>query len=251
MDIISKLGQTSLKNMTDELPYYVYVVFLLTTLATFGFLFFGFKSAEQKESNSALIIGTSLILWLFFIAVLALKGWVADFESLPPRLLLLVLPPNLLAVFAALYSKTRSFIQRIPITTFTYLHMIRVPVEIVLWWLAINQWLPLLVTFEGINYDILSGVSAPFVAIFMVGLRSKVRIGAILWNILALILLGIVVFHAIFATPLPFQLFAFDQPNIAVFYFPFIWLPCFIVPAVLFAHLTSLVQLVTGEDENH
>ncbi|MCV9386571.1 hypothetical protein [Reichenbachiella ulvae] len=235
--------------MTDEIPYYVYVVFILTTLATFGFLFYGFKRAEADKSNTALFISTFLIVWLFFIGILALYGWFADFDTLPPKLAVVILPPNLFAILIIFNKRSRPFLMRIPITSLTYLHLVRVPVEIVLWWLALVKWLPFLLTFEGINYDILSGVSAPFVAIFMVGLRSKVKLGAIIWNIAALLLLINIVSHAFLATPLPFQKFGFDQPNIAVFYFPFVWLPGFIVPAVLFAHLTSLLQLFTQNDE--
>lgn len=248
--IITKLVETSSKNMTDEVPYYVYVVFLLTTLATFGFLYYGFKRAEGEKTNSALTISIFLVVWLFFIGILALNGWFADYESIPPKLGLVIIPPNLFVILLMFNKRSRPFLLRIPIASLTYLHMVRVPVEIVLWWLALVKWLPMLLTFEGINYDILSGVSAPFVAIFMVGLRSKAKLGAILWNIVALLLLINIVSHAVLATPLPFQMFAFDQPNIAVFFFPFVWLPGFIVPAVLFAHLTSLLQLFTPDEES-
>jgi hypothetical protein len=42
------------------------------------------------------------------------------------------------------------------------------------------------------------------------------------------------------------QQIAFDQPNIGVMYFPFVWLPACIVPLVLLSHLASLYQLVSG-----
>jgi len=125
---------------------------------------------------------------------------------------------------------------------------VRVPVEIVLWWLAGFSVLPELMTFEGLNYDILAGISAPFVAIFMVGLRSKTEIGAVIWNIIGLLLLINIVVHALLSAPFLFQTMAFDQPNIAVFYFPFIYLPSFIVPVVLFAHLASLAKLLSKHE---
>jgi len=50
---------------------------------------------------------------------------------------------------------------------------------------------------------------------------------------------------------LPFaQLFAFDQPNIAILYFPFVWLPSFIVMTVLFSHLISIRRLVKNKKIN-
>ncbi|MEP3388826.1 MAG: hypothetical protein ABJO02_11600 [Reichenbachiella sp.] len=234
----------------SELPSYVSGVFLATVAATFGFLYYGIKLAQKnKSSNHAIVASTFIMVWLFLIALLALYDFFLDFDAMPPRLFF-VLPPPVIAIITLLSIKrSRTFLMQIPITTLTYLHIIRVPIEIVLWWLAGSQLVPYLLTFEGINYDILSGISAPFVAIFMVGLRSKNRIGAILWNFITLGLLINIVSHAVLAAPTPFQMFAFDQPNVAVFHFPFIWLPGFVVPAVLFAHMVSLMKLFAKEGE--
>jgi hypothetical protein len=53
-----------------------------------------------------------------------------------------------------------------------------------------------------------------------------------------------IVLTAILSAPLPIQQLAFEQPNIAVMYFPFVYLPGFIVPIVLFSHLVSLKKLM-------
>ena len=62
-------------------------------------------------------------------------------------------------------------------------------------------------------------------------------------NFICLVLLLNIVINALFSAPSPLQKFAFDQPNIAILNFPFSWLPTFIVPIVLFGHLTSIRQL--------
>jgi len=46
------------------------------------------------------------------------------------------------------------------------------------------------------------------------------------------------------SAPSPIQKIAFEQPNIAILYFPFCWLPTFIVPIVLFSHLVAVRKLV-------
>jgi hypothetical protein len=98
----------------------------------------------------------------------------------------------------------------------------------------------------GITDTILSGISAPIIwALF----RSK-KIGRkvlILWNLVCLELLFNIVIRAVLSTPLPFQQFAFDQPNIAVLYFPFVFLPAYIVPAVLLSHLIVLTKFATTD----
>ncbi len=106
-----------------------------------------------------------------------------------------------------------------------------------------------MLTFEGINYDIVSGISAPFAGVFLVGMRSKSRIGAIIWNILALALLINIVARAISATPYFFDPDSFNVPNVAVFNFPYVLLPGFVVPMVLFSHIVSFIKLFGRQEE--
>ena len=98
-------------------------------------------------------------------------------------------------------------------------------------------------TFEGRNPDIFSGLTAPFIYYFGYVKQKLSRSILLFWNFLCLGLLANIVLNAIFAFPGPIQKYAFDQPNIAVMYFPFIWLPCCIVPLVLFSHLVTIRQL--------
>ena len=234
----------------DNIPAYVGLMFILTTLTTLGFVLFGIFQAQENKNNKTFISVTVILTaWLGLVALLALNGFYSNFEAFPPRLVFALLPPTLAIIFLTLNAKSRAFLQKIPITTMTYLHIIRVPVEIVLWWMFLGGLVPKLMTFEGINYDILSGITAPFIAIFAVGFKNKRRIAAILWNFIALGLLFNIVGHALLSAPSPFQKLAFDMPNIGVFYFPFVWLPAFVVPAVLFAHIVSLLKLFERKNQ--
>ena len=47
----------------------------------------------------------------------------------------------------------------------------------------------------------LAGVSAPFVAIFLIGKHKKQKIGAILWNLAGLMLVVNILFHGVRTTP--------------------------------------------------
>jgi hypothetical protein len=113
----------------------------------------------------------------------------------------------------------------------------------VLLWLAIYKTIPQLMTFEGRNFDILSGITAPFIYYFGYVTGKLHRSLLLIWNLLCIALLVNVVTIAILAVPTPFQKLAFDQPNIAVLYLPFIWLPAVLVPMVLFSHLVCIRQL--------
>jgi hypothetical protein len=99
-------------------------------------------------------------------------------------------------------------------------------------------------TFAGGNYDIISGLTAPVVYYFGFIKKSMSRGLMIGWNIICLGLLMNIVVRAILSTPSPFQQLALSQPNIAILHFPYIWLPSFIVPLVLFSHLINIRYLI-------
>jgi hypothetical protein len=221
----------------ENLPAYISWVFIATTLLT---LFFLYKASRQ--SKAVVIIA---LLWLVVQSIIANSKFYTQTQSLPPRFLLLVVPPLLLILILFVTAKSKAFIDRFDTTWLTGLHIVRIPVEIVLFWLFVQQQIPQLMTFEGRNFDILSGLTAPLVAYFGY-YKQKLNTAILLaWNFLCLALLINIVANAVLAAPFPFQQFAFEQPNVAVLYFPFALLPAFIVPAVLFAHLVCIRQLLS------
>ncbi len=235
----------------DHIPIHVPLIFSAVVVATFGFLYYGFdRTRSTEDNNSHFLFAVIGVAWLFATAYMATSGFIRDFEALPPRFLMVILPPNLVTIILLILPKTRRLLKNIPFATLTYIHIIRVPVELVIWWLYLEGQMPRVMSFEGLNFDIVSGITAPFAAIFLVSQKSFHRKSAIAWNIAALLLLAAIVYHAILSAPFPFQQFGLDQPNVGVFYLPYIWLPGFVVPAVLFAHLVSLVKLLSPASDH-
>jgi len=224
----------------ENIPVSTSILFILTTGSTFVFLL----SAIRKTGASSWIVPALGIFWLGLQAGLSLNGfYYSDPNSLPPHFPLLIIPPFFLIASLFLNQSGRDFIDKLPLKTLTWIHVVRIPVELVLFSLFLHLAIPELMTFEGRNPDILSGITAPFVVWF--GLKQKTisRNGLLLWNFLALCLLINIVVNAILSAPIVFQQQAFDQPNIAVLYFPYCWLPSFIVPVVFFSHLVSIRQI--------
>ncbi len=232
--------------MIENLPIYISITFGLTTLATLLLLYWSVKnSAADKAKQLATKIFIGGIIWLSIQSAFAINNvYNSNTDSLPPKIVAFgLLPIFLLIGLLFITKKGKQFIDSLPLVNITYIHIVRIPVEIVLFWLFINKTVPELMTFEGRNFDILSGISAPLIAYFGIT-KGKINKKIILiWNFICLGLLFNIVIHAILSSPFPFQQLAFDQPNIAVLNFPFVWLPTFIVPVVLFSHLVSIRQL--------
>ena len=167
----------------DHIPIHVPLIFCAVVVATFGFLFYAFNRTRQSDENNSHVLFTVLALcWLFATAYMASSGFVRDYEAIPPRFLLVILPPNLITIVLLLLPRTRRLLKRIPIATITYIHIIRVPVELVIWWLYLEGQMPKIMSFEGINFDIVSGITAPFAAIFLLRSGSFHRKSAIVWK---------------------------------------------------------------------
>lgn len=198
--------------------------------------------ALYKSSGSGMLLFIGL-LWLFLQGIVAFSGFYTVTNTLPPRFLLLVGPPLLFIILLFILPAGRKFLDGLDPKWLVALHIVRVPVEITLFLLFSYHFVPQLMTFEGRNLDILSGISAVLIFYFGYHRRSLNRAVLVTWNIICLALLFNIVIIAILSVPTPFQKLAFDQPNVGVLYFPFIWLPAFIVPAVLFSHLASLRSL--------
>ena len=226
----------------DTLPVYVSIVFILTTFATVGFLIHAVRTVGTDKLASRILIFV-LPLWIFFQAALALGGFYQFTQSVPPRLLIFGVLPALLLIIGYFLFFRIEFIDRLPLKTLTQLHVIRVPVELVLYWLFIGGLVPEVMTFEGRNIDILSGILA--IVVFFAAFRGDNvnRPLLIAYNLLGLALLANIVGTAVVSLPSPMQMMAFDQPNRAVLFFPYIWLPTIVVPIVFFAHLASLWKI--------
>jgi hypothetical protein len=216
----------------QTLPAYIGVLFALTTALTL-FIFY-------KASHRSVTVLVVLSAWLLLQTAISLTGFYTVTDTLPPRFLLLVLPPFLAIIIFFVTKKGRQFIDGLRKDLLTLLHVVRIPVEIVLFLLFVKGTVPIEMTFEGRNLDILSGITALFIWYFGYIKKKLKSVIIVTWNIICLCLLFNIVITAILAAPFPFQKIAFDQPNIAVLFFPFTWLPGFIVPLVLFSHLVCL-----------
>ena len=233
--------------MLDFLPSFVSYTFVFITTVIFAMLLLVISKSRMGIYNKNLFyIATGILIWLIIQALLSINGiYRQNTDVIPPPIFLFgIAPIIILIVILFISQKGRQFIDSLPLLWITYIHLIRVPVELVLYCLSLHKAVPELMTFEGMNFDILAGLTAPFIAYF--GIKQKIisRQAVLIWNVISFALLLNVVIVAFLAAPSPLQKLSFDQPNLAVLYFPFCWLPTFIVPVVILAHMTSTRRLL-------
>jgi hypothetical protein len=217
------------------------ICFLWVVALTF-YLFIRSFIRQEIRAHFKIMIIALLAGWLLFQGIVSSKGFYLDFRGVPPRFSLAVGPPLLIMILIMIFKKT--WLKAFSLRTLTWIHVVRLPVEIILLGLFFDKQIPQLMTFEGRNFDILSGITAPFIAYYCFTKNTWSKSIALVWNFICLGLLLNIVINAVLSVPFQFQKFAFDQPNVAVAHFPFVWLPSFVVPIVLFSHLVCIYRLL-------
>ena len=224
--------------------------FALTTIIFYGALLKVFRSAVGKinrtESQKKKIFVTlvaGIFLWLLVTAALSLSGFLSDFSTVPPRLLITIIIPLLAIIILMNQKVTGEIVRLIPLHTLVYLQVFRVFVEILLWALYEQNLLPVQMTFEGRNFDVISGLTAPLIGVLLQ--RQKIsNTVVIVWNFICLGILINIVVTALLSVPSPFRYFMNEPANTIVAEFPIVWLPALLVPLAYGLHFLSLKQLL-------
>lgn len=218
--------------MINNLPIWIETLFLVATFFTLKF----YCDSNNKPKKSLIII----VLFGVINSILAYNGFYENVSAMPPRFSLVLLPSILFIAYGLTKKSLSKIEQNRNIRLSTLLHTVRIPVEIVLVYLFYNGMIPQIMTFEGWNFDILIGITAPLVTFFFLKNRKVL----IFWNFIGLIFIINILVLGLLSGELPFQQFAFDQPNKAVQFYPFILLPAIIVPIVIYTHITDLYILL-------
>ena len=123
-----------------NIPLYLPVLFIITTLLTLYFLY------RASRNNKTLLLGSSA--WLAVQAVIGLGGFYLLENTMPPRFALAIIPPLAVILFCFLTQKGKRFLDSFDVKWLTILHVVRVPVELVLFGLFMEKYIPELMTFE-------------------------------------------------------------------------------------------------------
>jgi hypothetical protein len=199
--------------------------------------------SRYMSRRAVATFAVGLAIWLIYAGALGYLGVVANPSLRPPGPAMLLLPVFL---FVALYlARTDGALRvasSIPLEWLMGLQVFRVFVELFLHQLWHNGLAPRMLTYEGANFDIVIGLSAPLIAWLYA--RGSVRDKAALaWNILGLAMLANVAVRALLTAPGPFQLLTSDVPNLAIGTFPFTYIPGFLAPLALVLHVLSIRAL--------
>lgn len=195
----------------------------------------------QRALRGSIAIPLAILGWLALTAALALNGFFEDFSSIPPRVVFAVAPPFFVVIIATW--KAPRALHAAPPRLFVTYQGFRVFMEVVLFMLYYVGVLPQQMTWEGRNFDVVVGLTAPLAAWICLRRGREMRGVMIAWNLISMLILANIMVVGLLSAPTPFRVFTEGPANSVVALWPWIWLPSFVVPMALAGHLFSLRQL--------
>jgi hypothetical protein len=205
------------------------------------------RTGREKNRRQQIVFTTmvSILTWAGLLLLLSYKGFFADFSKLPPRPALAVLIPLPFVAAFAFSKKGTQLLQAIPPHWIVFMQSFRIGVELLLWFAFMAGKLPVQMSFEGRNFDVVTGVLALPVGYLLARKISYAAKLAIAFNIAGILLLLNILVIAVLSMPAPFRYFMNEPSNTLVAQFPFILLPGVLVPVAYTLHIFSLRQLLT------
>ncbi len=223
--------------MIPNLPLYISISFVV--LAIYAVFIFS-KSNNLKPSTLPIVLG-----WSIFICVLSYLGVYHYQEGDSLSRFGLVLIP--IIIFIIYLLRDKSFYKDRDFRWSTAVHMVRLPVELLLYQLAIREWLPMEMTYEGWNFDIIPGITSIILVIYM-NYKEVNRKLLLAWNIMGLFLILFILTNGFLSQELLYQKFGYSVANKGIAYSPIILLAGVIVPIVIYTHISDIILLVKCKD---
>jgi len=223
---------------------FIIIPLCLSIAFVIGVWFAWRRSGSPNVARATLFAGIGTGAWLTITWQLAASGVLQRWNATPPPFALLVLTIVLVGLRVALGPIGRRFAQTLPLWLLIAVQGFRLPLEMAMHGLYERGIMPVQMSYNGRNYDILTGATALVVAVMVYRGALGVR-WVKLWNAIGLILLINVVTVAILSTP---RVAYFGAARLSTFvtYVPFVWLPAVMVLAALVGHLMIFRALGNG-----
>lgn len=225
---------------------YIGLSVLMVLIIVFGYRNTLIKVIQDKKvrrQRMIILIGF-LISWFSYLTVLSTQELLFDL-TLPPKIPILIFIPLIITTVIFYYfNKNDLVLKAIPKTYPIYYQTFRILVELLLLFTFYKNIIPETATFEGWNFDILMGISAPFIAYFVFRGNIKNLFLAKAWNILGIFMVLFVAFIIASGFYQP-QIWG-SETQLVQFEFvkmPYLLIAGFLAPSAIFMHLVSLMQL--------
>lgn len=234
---------TSISEPTLQILYGLLTVLMLLVSLLLFVKYYAAYYKQDVDPKVSMYVGATVVVWMLYISLLINSGFLLNL-ALPPRFPIFIVLPLVIG-FNLFYFKFRhnKMIQSIPLEVATGIQSFRILVELLLVATFYHQIIPQQATFEGWNFDIVIGLSAPLIAFFFVRKNKNIVVLRI-WNIIGICMILFVAIIIGTSIYLP-SLYGSEVPLTSMQFLshPYFYLPAVLAPLGIFFHVVSLCIL--------
>jgi hypothetical protein len=205
----------------------------------------GDRAAARR---AGLVAAIGALVWLGVSGGAARVG-ALRFDPPPPTMIVLLVAVLGLAIGLSRAEVGRRLAFGLPLSVLIGFQGFRVVVEVLMHRAYVEGLMPVQMSYQGRNFDIVSGATAAVLGLVLL-VRGAPRWVLLGWNLLGLGLLLNVLVIALLSAPGPFRRFLNEPSNVWVTAFPWVWLPAVMVLAALLGHLL-LFRRLAGPRPDH
>ena len=190
------------------------------------------------------IAGCLTSIWIAVTGFAAARG-VLHFGDRPTMLPVFVIT-FALAIGLALSPVGKRIAIGLPLAVLVGYQSFRVFVELLLHRAYREGLMPVQMSYSGRNFDIVSGITALLLGVWLVMRPTSSRVLVFAWNTLGLALLINIIGVALLSAPTPLRVFMNEPANVWITHVPWVWLPTVMVLAALCGHVLVYRRLGAG-----
>lgn len=195
----------------------------------------------RRSTRDTTLAALATAAWLAVTLALAASGRLS-FTSRPPTAGLLIAVGVALAIAVGTSRLGARLATGIPLAALIGVQAFRFPLELMLHRAYREGLMPVQMSYSGFNFDILTGLSAIVVALYIARRPNAVAVARI-WNAAGIVLLANILTIAVLSTPTPIRVFHNEPANEWIAHAPWVWLPAVFVVAAIVGHIVIFRRL--------
>ena len=231
--------------MVNASPLLAWSFVALAIVVAGGFVVAVHASASSTARSSArrntMLAAIATAVWLAATLALAAGGRLS-FTSRPPTAGVLIAVGVVLAFAVGTSRLGLRLATGIPLAALIGVQAFRFPLELMLHRAYREGLMPVQMSYSGFNFDILTGLSAIVVALYLTRRPNAVAVARV-WNAAGIVLLANILTIAVLSTPTPIRVFHNEPANEWIAHAPWVWLPSVFVVAAIIGHVVVFRRL--------
>jgi serine-type D-Ala-D-Ala carboxypeptidase/endopeptidase len=231
-----------------EWPFRVLPVILALLLVAGVFVGWRRTGASIRRSTLA-ATGMTLGLSAWMAATYLAAGFrMLHFPPGPPTMVVLLVLLLVLSVGLGVSPVGRRLAGGLPLALLVAVQGFRLPLELLMHRAYEYGLMPRQMSYSGLNFDIVTGITALIVGALLATGRAGVRT-ARAWNVMGTLLLVNIILISLLSAPTPWRVFRDGPANNWVTTEPYIWLPTVMVAFAILGHIVIYRRLRAGRTD--